>query len=242
VLRVRFQRHETFNAESDFWVCRCNSGVMQFTARESLRIDRVKNKLLGVKYTPEDIDFKIRLHNEELIPDNHAHCFRDFTMWLNRKTPFSQRPCWNTPATVKIPRALQARTNCIQAQQEGAFKQLDELALPAGPKAAEKTYETVKQMWFDICLKEKKPPAPPPNTHPGTTDSSIDFYHMKNIGDVSLDPKNWVKYSKAVKARLAQHTKQAGADKKAVEDKGKSFKAACCQAQGEGSQERPEKA
>ena len=26
--------------------------------------------------------FDVRLHTEELIPDNHVHCFRDFEKWL----------------------------------------------------------------------------------------------------------------------------------------------------------------
>ena len=163
VYRARFQRTGTISAENDWFVCRCNSGVMQFAARESLDVIRQKNRLIRASITPEGITFDSRLHAEEMMPDNHVHCFRDFEKWLTTKTPFAK-------------------------PDRKVFAELDALALSKPDKAVE-AYNKVKKMWYDTCLKEPEPKGAPKGTHPGSTDGSLDIFNLKDQTYTSMDVK-----------------------------------------------------
>merc|ERR1711959_747756 len=90
VYRVRFVRTGTIDAANDWFVCRCNSGVMQFAAQEKLDVIREKNRLIRAVVAPKDLTFNVRLHAEEMLPDSYVRCFRDFEDWLTKKTDFSQ--------------------------------------------------------------------------------------------------------------------------------------------------------
>jgi hypothetical protein len=162
VYRARYKRTGTIEAENDWFICRCNTGVMQFAGRETLDVLRQKNKLLQASITPEQITFDVRLHAEEMMPDRHVHCFRDFEDWLTKKTDFAQ------PDPEK-------------------FKDLDALAL-SKPEEAVNTYNTIKKLWYKQCLKEAVP-SPSTDTHPGSTDSSLDIFDMKNQPHTILDAK-----------------------------------------------------
>jgi len=171
VYRARFQRTGTISAQNDWFVCRCNSGVMQFAARETLDVVRQKNRLLQASITPDGITFDSRLHAEEMMPDNHVHCFRDFEKWLTTKTPFAK------PTKKK-------------------FAELDALALSKPDKAVE-AYDKVKKMWYDGCIKEAEPAGPPKGTHPGSTDGSLDIFSLKDQSYTTLDVKKHKSKAKA---------------------------------------------
>jgi len=161
VFRVRYARTGTIDAANDWFVCRCNSGVMQFAAREKLDVIREKNRIIRAVVAPADLTFDVRLHAEEMLPDVVVRCFRDFEDWLTKKTDFSQ------PIREK-------------------FEDLDALAL-SPPEEAEKAYKKVKELWQSQCIKEPAPPPPPPNTHPGSTDGSLDIFDMKDQPYTTLD-------------------------------------------------------
>lgn len=163
VYRARYTRTGTINAANDWFVCRCNTGVMQFAARETLDVVRQKNQLIQASVTSDHITFDIRLHAEEMIPDRHVHCFRDFEDWITKKTDFAQ------PSRDK-------------------FEELDALAL-SKPEEAVSAYETVKKLWYEGCLKEALPGPPPPQTRPGSTDSSLDIFNMQDQPHAVLDVK-----------------------------------------------------
>lgn len=219
---------------------------MQFTAREQLKVNRERNKLLGITFGPDELDFSIRLHNEELIPDGWAQCFRDFTLWLNKKTDLSAKPCWNTPPELHLEsfqrptevanetetasraivwqlEAQRKRADCINETHSTTFAKLDTLALGAGHVNAETTYNAVRDQWFAECVQEAKPPDAPPDTHPGTTDSSIDFYHMNDIGDEELDPRHWHNHSDDIKAMLVTLNATAAADLSSLTSRNEFF-------------------
>ena len=152
VFRTRYTRSGTIDAQNDWFICRCNTGVMQFAGRETLDVVRQKNHLMKASISPEQITFDTRLHAEEMMPDNHVHCFRDFEEWLTKKTPFAQ-------------------------ETTEAFAELDALAL-SKPTEAVAVYNKVKKLWYEECLKEQVPTSPAADTYPGSTDSSLDIFQM----------------------------------------------------------------
>lgn len=161
VYRVRFARTGTMEAKNDWFVCWCNSGVMQLAASEALDVVREKNRLLRASLKPEDMKFDTSLHAEEMLPDTHVHCFRDFEKWITQKADFAQ----NDPKL---------------------FPKLDELALTS-PTHAEATYKYVRDKWYKECLKEA-PPAPLANgTHAGSTDGSLDIFSLVDQPYTKLD-------------------------------------------------------
>merc|ERR1712072_716482 len=99
--------------------------------------------------------------------------------------------------------------------EDHPYKKLEELALPAGDVKAEETFNSVRQQWFDACLKEAPPSPPPAGTYKGTTDSAVDIFNMNEIGDVSYNPANWTKHSIAMAAKLQEYV-QAAADQEAA--------------------------
>jgi len=159
VYRARFQRTGTIEAQNDWFVCRCNTGVMQFVGTENLEVLRQKNRLMQASVTPEGITFDTRLHAEEMIPDSHVHCFRDFEEWLTKKTDFAQ---------------------------PDKIDELDALAL-SKPEEAVAAYNTVKQLWYEQCLKQDLPGPASTTTHPGSTDSSLDILELTTMPENTLD-------------------------------------------------------
>jgi hypothetical protein len=202
---------------------------MQYTTHEKWSVARKKNKLVGVTYTPEDVDFDIRLHDSELVPDNHNYCFRDFKPWLRQKTDFIIKPCVGTPEELHLEeytaptfvaygnataqqaitwqlQGLRKRTDCIETENDDVedhpFKKLEELALPAGDGPAMETYNSIRTQWFESCLAESPWTGAPNGTYAGTTDSSVDIYYLNEFGDTSHNPANWHKHSEDMAAQL----------------------------------------
>jgi len=161
VYRVRFERTATLRAKSDWFVCRCNSGVMQLASRDVMDVSRVKNQLLKATLLPENMMFDVRLHTEEMLPDNHVHCFRDFEKWLTKDTPFSE-------------------------ETREAFKELDRLAL-SPPEEAKSSYIEVRKLWYETCLREEEPQALENGLHIGSTDGAFDLFEMKSQPYSTLD-------------------------------------------------------
>jgi hypothetical protein len=161
VYRVRFERTATLRAKSDWFVCRCNSGVMQLASRDVMDVSRVKNQLLQATLLPENMMFDVRLHTEEMLPDNHVHCFRDFEKWLTKDTPFAE-------------------------EKREAFKELDRLAL-SPPEEAKKSYVEVRKLWYETCLREQEPAPLGKELHIGSTDGSFDLFEMKSQPYSTLD-------------------------------------------------------
>jgi len=161
VYRVRFERTATINAKSDWFVCRCNSGVMQLASRDVMDVSRVKNQLIKASLEPQNMMFDVRLHTEELMPDHHVQCFRDFEKWLTTDTPFSKR-------------------------QREVFQELDKLAL-SPPEDAKKAYLHVRQLWYKTCIREPEPAPMPEGMHVGSTDGSFDMFEMKSQAYSTLD-------------------------------------------------------
>jgi len=238
VMRVRFEVKDVMRASSDYWVCRCNSGVMQYTTQEKWKVVRKKEKLLQVNYTPEDIDFSRRLHENELLPDKHTHCFRDFVPWLKTKADYVKKPCAETPAELKLEeynapefkvgkfskakeavlwqlQGLRKRTDCIEEankdKKKHPFAALEALALSEGDAKAEETYNSVRKQWYEKCVSAPVLPLPAKGTYPGSTDSAVDIYTMKYTNAVSLNPKKWPRASVRMKSKLA--SQKAAAEK-----------------------------
>jgi len=236
VSRVRFDVKDVMAASSDYWVCRCNSGVMQFTAKETWKVQHEKGKLLKVSYTPDDIDFSQRMHDSELIVDKHFQCFRDFVPWLNHKTDFVKKPCENTPVELKMESyyapvftagkgssakqavmwqldGLRKRTDCIEAQntdqKNHPFAELDTLALSAGDVKAEEAYNSVRKQWYGKCMNAPVLAPFAAGTYPGSTDSSVDIFTLKMINDVSTDPNKWRKESPGMKSKIEESVASA---------------------------------
>lgn len=246
VSRVRFDVKDVMAASSDYWVCRCNSGVMQFTAKESWKVKHVKGKLLKVSYTPDDIDFKQRLHDSELLRDKDFQCFRDFLPWLNTKTDFIQKQCDTTPAELKMEsyyapvfeagkseaakqavlwqlNPLRKRTDCIEKansdQVNHPFAKLDSLALSEGDVKAEEAYNDVRKQWYGKCLNAPVLAPFAQGTYPGSTDNSVDIFTMKMIDDVSHDPTKWKKESPGMKAQIEASTAEVQKAAKAMAER-----------------------
>lgn len=136
---------------------------MQFAASEELDVLRQKNRLMQATVAPEGLTFDTSLHAEEMMPDNHVHCFRDFEDWLTKKTDFSEP----TPENFEI---------------------LDGLAL-SRPEEAVNSYNTIKAKWYEQCLQESPPAPNPANTHPGSTDSSLDIFNLMDQSYTIMDAK-----------------------------------------------------
>jgi len=230
VLRTRHQVSSATDAVADYWVCRCNSGVMQFTAKELWAMERHKNVLPKLSYSPSSLDFKLRLHDEELVPDVHMQCFRDFIPWLRKTAQWVEAPCTETPAELHLEsyvapaleayanvsaqkavtwqlEALRKRTDCIEEHNldkgEHPFSKLEALSLPSGDTEAETVFNHVRDAWYSTCLKESEPPSPPANTYPGTTDSAVDIFNLKTTPAVSYDPADWPKASAKMSTQLS---------------------------------------
>eukprot|EP00656_Telonema_subtile_P003653 TRINITY_DN11661_c0_g3_i2.p1 TRINITY_DN11661_c0_g3~~TRINITY_DN11661_c0_g3_i2.p1 ORF type:complete len:1279 (-),score=491.12 TRINITY_DN11661_c0_g3_i2:54-3890(-) len=165
VYRVRFARSATIRAKSDWFVCRCNSGVMQLASRDLMDVTRRKNQLLRASLSPENMIFDVRLHQEELLPDNHVHCFRDFEKWLTQDTPFAEK-------------------------DRARFKDLDALAL-SPPEEAKHAYNTVRDLWYKTCLRESAPEPASAGTHIGSTDGAFDVFEMKTQPYSTMDVRQY---------------------------------------------------
>lgn len=127
VFRARFARTGTVNAKNDWFICRCNSGVLQFAASEDLTVVREKGTQLKASLKPENIKFDTDLRAEEMLPEHHVKCFRDFEGWLQNKADFSND-----------------------------LAKLDELAL-APPGRSKVVYSTVRDQWQTSCITEAAP-------------------------------------------------------------------------------------
>jgi hypothetical protein len=161
VFRARFKRTQTIKAKSDWFVCRCNTGVMQLASRDVMDVTRKKNQLLKATLLPENMLFDVRLHTEEMLPDNHVHCFRDFEKWLTTETPFSE-------------------------PRREIFKDLDAIAL-SPPEDAKAAYLRVRDLWYKTCIREDEPEPLPDGIHIGTTDGSFDMFEMKSQSYSTMD-------------------------------------------------------
>jgi len=174
-MRVRFDKTKTITAESDWFVCRCNSGVMQFVASNHLRIQHRPGVVPKAELQPNGVIFDTRLNGPERVPDHHVHCFRDFRTWLHSKPDFA-KPTDTSEAHLN-PAAIDHQPASV----------LDSLAL-SSLADLKTTYDTVKDLWRSQCLREPQPPAHAKQTYPGSTDGSMDVLHMPASVQLDIDP------------------------------------------------------
>eukprot|EP00658_Telonema_sp_P-2_P006739 TRINITY_DN12543_c0_g1_i1.p1 TRINITY_DN12543_c0_g1~~TRINITY_DN12543_c0_g1_i1.p1 ORF type:complete len:1093 (-),score=343.00 TRINITY_DN12543_c0_g1_i1:40-3318(-) len=178
VLRVRFGRTRSVVAESDWFVCRCNTGVLQLAASNSLRTRRSPNEVEVEDLEVAGVVFDTPLHGAERIPDRHVYCFRDFGEWLHSKPAFSQ------------PTDLAKAHLDPDAIDHGPAGHLDALAL-SSPGDLMSSYQMVKETWRKQCLSEAASPAHLAGTYPGSTDSSMEILHLPAGVAVDLEtPEN----------------------------------------------------
>lgn len=164
VYRARYEKTGTLGSSSDWFVCRCNSGVLQLSGSESQRWHRSKNSRTTV--TPIDITFDAPLHTSEMIDDQYTHCFRDFGDWLYSEPTFSQQTNVSMAAISPTSVDLLPSSN------------LDALALSPFSDLPT-TYDTVKTLWRQTCLKRPMASGYESNTQRGGDDSGIEILHMQ---------------------------------------------------------------
>jgi hypothetical protein len=175
VMRVRFGLSRTYTAESDWFVCRCNSGVMQFAASGMMTVHHKKDHAETAELQLDQVKFDVPLHGPERIPDAHVHCFREFRSWLHTKPNFA--------AKVDVSTA-HLDPNSVDVT---AASHLDSLAL-SKPSDQKITYDHVKDLWREQCLREPLPPAHDADTRSGFTDGSIDVLHLPAGVQLDLEP------------------------------------------------------
>lgn len=189
VMRVRFGLTKTYTAESDWFVCRCNSGVMQFAASGVMTMQHKKDHLQTAELHLNSTKFDVPLHGPERIPDAHVHCFREFRSWLHTKPDFASKVDVSTahldPNSVDV----------------SAASHLDALAL-SKPSDQKVTYDNVKDLWREQCLREPLPPAHGADTRTGFTDGSIDVLHLP--ASIQLDLDSYTNVEEVDRGRLWQ--------------------------------------
>eukprot|EP00658_Telonema_sp_P-2_P047215 TRINITY_DN357_c0_g1_i2.p1 TRINITY_DN357_c0_g1~~TRINITY_DN357_c0_g1_i2.p1 ORF type:complete len:1300 (-),score=450.50 TRINITY_DN357_c0_g1_i2:85-3984(-) len=198
VFRARYQYSETLDAaQADWFICRCNSGVMQFSSSESLSSERTQGKLMKLDMSPQQMSFDVRLHSHELLPESWVKCWNGFRHWLNHDANFTISRDVMEVDRAKVRKLLLSWEEDDSNPLEAPFSTLDRLALAP---LAEPVFLEVRQMWERECvgIKAHEPvdvarsllePAPP--GRPGGTDSSIDFFDLVPSKATSLDPHNW---------------------------------------------------
>merc|ERR1711977_394086 len=107
--------------------------------------------------------------------DKYMHCFRDFSKWLHTKPAFAQ--VTNVSMASISPDSVDLMPS----------SNLDALALsPFGDIST--TYNKVKDLWREECIFQPRPRAYPIGTAPGSDDSSIDLYHMREVEGLNPEP------------------------------------------------------
>ena len=199
VLRARFKYDDTYSdAEADWFVCRCNGGVMQFAASESISIVRSKDQLMKLDYSPTDMVFNIRMHTHEVIPERWYKCFGEFRHWLNHQTNFSHHRQSEgrevDPDVVK--QSFLNWTESPPSELETPFLELDRLASSTD---SESVFLEIRKYWQRECVGMEDSISwvgrstleETPAGEPGATDSAIDFYHLRSSNATSLSPHDW---------------------------------------------------
>jgi hypothetical protein len=165
VSRVRFQLTKTLNATSDWWVCRCNGGVLQLAASEKQRWHRGKDRWVQATLSPDAINFDTRLQGHETVSDKYVHCFQEFPAWLHTKPSFSRAT--NLTGAETSPEMIDLHPS----------SNLDALALSPSTEVMT-SYSSVKSLWRQQCLKQPMASSYPSDIEPGGDDSSIDIFPM----------------------------------------------------------------
>jgi hypothetical protein len=81
VYRARFGAPEgPSGSANDFFVCRCNNGVMQFSSREAQTWTRDKG--YGMKASVKSVVFKQQLFQKERVGEKEMACFGGFKSWI----------------------------------------------------------------------------------------------------------------------------------------------------------------
>jgi hypothetical protein len=172
VFRVRYKRVSSTEAMGDWFLCRCNSGVLQFAGTEKGTWSRSKDGVLRSELKPEGISFETPLHATEMLPDTYVSCFRDFKDWLTKKPAFAQKT--DVSAAAMSPESIDM----------AAASSLDSLALSATSDLPQ-TYDTVKNMWRQQCMNEPVQADNVKGTEPGSDDSSVDIHMVKQVKDLN---------------------------------------------------------
>eukprot|EP00656_Telonema_subtile_P025469 TRINITY_DN2753_c0_g1_i1.p1 TRINITY_DN2753_c0_g1~~TRINITY_DN2753_c0_g1_i1.p1 ORF type:complete len:1327 (-),score=350.02 TRINITY_DN2753_c0_g1_i1:396-4376(-) len=197
VFRVRYQYEHTFEAaEADWFVCRCNSGVMQFASSESLSVERCKDELMTLEYSPTETSFQTRLHARELLPESWVRCWGGFRSWLNHQTNFGHSLDLQEADPHMVRHILLNWTNQPSNQLETPFLVLDRLALG---RDAEAVFLEVRQLWQTECVgmegaegwMARSTMETTPAAHPGSTDSATEFFQMRRSNATSLSAHDW---------------------------------------------------
>jgi len=201
VMRARYKYGDTFSkAEADWFVCRCNGGVMQLASSESISVVHSKDKLMQLDYAPTDMDFDTRMHTHELVPDKWFTCFGHFRHWLNHQTNFSlHRQSEGREVDQHVIR--HSFLNWTGAEEppsalEEPFVTLDRLAFSSD---SESIFLEVRKYWQRECVGMDNSASwvgrstleETPSGEPGATDSAIDFYHLRSSNATSLSPHDW---------------------------------------------------
>jgi len=148
VFRARFEYTDNTAAKNDFFVCRCNSGILQFASEERLTSVRVKNKLMTTRLSPEGIIFKRFLHDAERIPEHHIKCFAGFKDWMGSKVGFA-------PTLEGLEAQLKTPANAMYLM------------------ARQQWYETCMKEKDSFQVASANP-----KKFPGSTDSSFDIFML----------------------------------------------------------------
>jgi len=175
VFRVRFKKVDTIAAMADWFVCRCNTGVMQFAGSEQEEWYRSKNSWVKASLKPSGLTFDVRLHAAEMLDDKVTHCFRDFSKWIRTKPSFAQ------PTNVSMAAFSPESMDLLPASN------LDALALSPF-KDITTTYNKVKNLWREECLFQPMPKRYPEGTAPGSDDASLEIYHMREVKGLNPEP------------------------------------------------------
>jgi len=198
VFRTRFKYSEQYDdAEADWFVCRCNGGVMQFASTESFEAERRMGKVMGVHYAPADMQFSVRLHDQELLPAKWVDCWVGFREWLTTQTDFVKSRNMTEVDQVVVRQTFLNWTADAMNPLEAPFVELDRLILN---QTAEPTYLEIRKKWQRECVGLQQTPQwearsflepDPTDNWPGATDSAVDFFHLTNTSATSLSPYDW---------------------------------------------------
>lgn len=198
VFRARFKYLEQYDdAEADWFICRCNGGVMQFASTESFEAERQIGKVMGVHYAPDDMQFSVRLHDQELLPAKWVDCWVGFREWLTTKTDFVESRNMTEMDRVIVRQTFLNWTADATNPLEVPFAELERLMLN---QTAEPTYLEMRKKWQRECVGLPETPQwearsflepNPTENWPGATDSAVDFFHLTNTSATSLSPYDW---------------------------------------------------
>ena len=170
---------------------------MQFASTESFEAERQIGKVMGVHYAPDEMQFSVRLHDQELLPAKWVDCWVGFREWLTTKTDFVESRNMTEMDRVIVRQTFLNWTADATNPLEVPFAELERLMLN---QTAEPTYLEMRKKWQRECVGLPETPQwearsflepNPTENWPGATDSAVDFFHLTNTSATSLSPYDW---------------------------------------------------